>query len=71
MWNGKNDEIKLILISNQYEEGDRYALKMSWINKLLVPLNVSLLYFTAQFNILYLNKKGLEVPEGKFKYILK
>ena len=47
MWNEKNDKIKLTIISYQYEEGDRYALKMSWINKSLEPLNVSLLYFTS------------------------
>jgi hypothetical protein len=29
MGNGKNDAIKLTIKSNQYEEGDRCALKMS------------------------------------------
>ena len=65
MWNEKNDKIKLTIISNQYEEGDRCALKMFWINKSLEPLNVSLHNFTSQFNILYLIKKGLEVLTGK------
>ena len=50
------------------------ALKMSWINKLLEPLNFSpwktLLFRSIQRwggddNILYLNKKGLDVLEGK------
>jgi len=47
MWNEKNDKIKLTIISNQYEEGDRCALKMFWINKSLEPLNVSLHNFTS------------------------
>jgi hypothetical protein len=29
MGNGRNDAIKLTIKSNQYEEGDRCALKMS------------------------------------------
>jgi len=47
VWNGKNDKAKLTIISNQYEEGERCAWKMSWINKLLERLNVSLLYITS------------------------
>ena len=54
MWNGVNDKIELTSISNHCKEGDRCTLKMSWINNLLVPLNVALLYFTSQLNILYL-----------------
>ena len=54
MWNGVNDKIELTSISNHYKEGDRCTLKMSWINNLLVPPNVALLYFTSQLNILYL-----------------
>jgi hypothetical protein len=38
MGNGKNDTIKLTIKSNHYEEGDRCALDISWINNLLEPL---------------------------------
>ena len=41
MWNEKNDKFKLTIISNKYEEGDRCALRLNWINKSLQPLNVS------------------------------
>jgi hypothetical protein len=47
IWKGKTCQIKLTIISNQHEEEDRCALKMSLINRLLEPLNVSLLYFTS------------------------
>ena len=60
MGNGKNDTIKLTIKCNHYEEGDRCALEISWINNLLEPLNVSLLYFTSYFNTLYLINKGME-----------
>ena len=54
MGNGKNDAIKLtIKKSNQYEEGDRRALKMSWIKNVLEPLNVSLLYFALLLISIY------------------
>ena len=53
------------MISNQHEEEDRCALKMSLINRLLEPLNVSLLYFTSQFNILHLIKQKVDVLEGE------
>ena len=60
MGNGKNDAIKLTIKSNQYEEGDCCALKISWINNVLEPLNVSLLYCASYFNILYLINNGME-----------
>jgi hypothetical protein len=82
LWNGKNDKIKRTVMINRYEEGGLKiphiksfccALKMSWINKLLDPLNFSpwktLLFSSIQRwggdNILYLNKKCLEVLAGK------
>jgi hypothetical protein len=48
LWNNKRDEIKRKVIMNNYEEGGLklphiesyyYALKMSWIQKLLNPMN--------------------------------
>jgi len=60
MGNRKNDTIKLTIKSNQYEEGDFCALKMSWINNVLEPLNVSLLYFTSYFTMPYLINKGMK-----------
>ena len=79
LWNGKNDKIKCTVMINGYEEGGLKmqhiksfccALKMSLINK---PLNFSpwktLLLSSIQRlggdNILYLNKKGLEVLLGQ------
>ena len=47
MWNEKNDKVKPTIKSNQYEEGDICALKMSWFDKSLEPLNVPLLNFTS------------------------
>ena len=50
VWNNKRDKIKLKVIMNNYEEGGLklpyiesycYALKMSWIQKLLDPMNHS------------------------------
>ena len=50
LWNGKPDKIKRNVLINLYEKGGLkmphvlsfcYALKMSWINKLLDPLNIS------------------------------
>ena len=47
MWSEKNEKNKLTITSNQYEEEDSCALKMSWIKKSLEPLNVSLHNFTS------------------------
>jgi hypothetical protein len=50
LWNNKRDKIKRKVIMNNYEEGGLklphiesycYALKMSWIQKLLNPMNHS------------------------------
>jgi len=50
LWNGKKDKIKRTVMINGYEEGGLKmphikslccALKMTWINKLLDPLNFS------------------------------
>ena len=60
MGNGKNGTIELTIKSNQYEEGDCCALELSWINNVLEPLNMSLLYCASYFNILYLINNGME-----------
>ena len=59
LWNNKRDKIKRKVIMNNYEEGGLklphiesycYALKMSWIQKLLIPMNHS------QWKLLLLDK---------------
>jgi hypothetical protein len=40
----KNDQINLTIISNQYKEGDRCTLKMSWINPAFKCYEFLLLY---------------------------
>jgi len=60
MWNEKNNKIKRTIKSTQYEEGDRCALNMSWIDKSFEPLNV--LNCTSS--------KRFGSPDRKVKYIL-
>ena len=77
LWDGKNDKITRNVLINEYEEGGIkmphiesfcYALKMSWIHKLLDPLNhspwkVLLLNSLQKFGgdrILYLGREGME-----------
>ena len=78
LWDGKPDRVKRKVIINNIEEGGLKfihiesfckALKMSWVHKLLDPLNVSpwkvlLLSTLSKYGgdkVLYLNKEGLEV----------
>jgi hypothetical protein len=76
LWNGKPDKIKRNVIINNYEEGGLKllhiesfckALEMSWLHKLLDPMNMSpwkivLLSYIEKYGgdkILYLKKEGL------------
>ena len=77
LWDGKPDKIKRKVIINNYDEGGLkfphiesfcMSLKMSWLYKLLDPLNISpwkilLLSYIEKYGgdkILYLTKEGLE-----------
>ena len=82
LWDGKIDKIKRNTIINEYDEGGLkmphvqsfcYALKFSWLHKLLDPLNHSpwkilLLNSIQKFggdNILHLGREGLETLAKK------
>ena len=84
LWDGKPDKVKRNVIINNYEEGGLKlphielfceALKMSWLNKLLDPMNMSpwkilLLSDIEKYGgdkILYLKREGLESISDKLK----
>jgi hypothetical protein len=76
LWDGKPDKIKRNVIINNYDEAGLKlpyieslckALKMSWLHKLLHPMNMSpwkilLLSYIEKYGgykILYLEKRGM------------
>jgi hypothetical protein len=80
LWDGKPDKIKRNVIINNYEEGAQLphiesfckVLKMSWLYKLLDPMNMSpwkiVLLLIEKYGgdkILYLKKEGLESISNK------